>query len=158
MLWHETLQYYCIRLCSRFEHLNRGRHRSKESCRLQRRIFYCQFLREAEIFCDTVPAGAHVALPFQDRLRDGGEDAFAEVAAAVVHIEAGHGQDDPVGILFPVCVVVGDQVTNIGCGFRAAQFLYSLAQIVGNFNFVILQRSLFQGVRQNIVKALSVSD
>ena len=50
------------------------------------RVFHRLFLREAEIFCDAVPAGTHVILPFQDCLRDGGEDALAEVAAAVVYI------------------------------------------------------------------------
>ena len=74
---------------------------------------------QAERFRNAVKAGTHVVLPFQYFLRNGGQDALTEVAAAAVHIKAGHWQDDPIAIIFPVGMVVGDQITDIGRSFFA---------------------------------------
>ena len=50
-----------------------------------------------------------MVLPFQDCLRDGGQDALTEIAAAVVHIKAGHWQNYPVAVIFLVDMVVGSK-------------------------------------------------
>ena len=60
-----------------------------------------------------------MVLPFQYCLRDGGQDAFAEVAAPVVHIKAGHWQHHPVAVIFLVGMVVCNQIADVGGGFLA---------------------------------------
>ena len=74
---------------------------------------------QPESIRNPIAAGACVVLTFQYFLRDGGQDALTEIAAAVVHIEAGHRQDDPIGIIFPVGMVVSNQITYIRRSFLA---------------------------------------
>ena len=74
---------------------------------------------QSESFRNPIAAGAHMVLPFQYCLRDGGQDAFAEVAAPVVHIKTGHRQDDPIAVISLVGMVVGNQIADIGRSFLA---------------------------------------
>lgn len=60
------------------------------------------------------------------RFRNGGEDAFAEIAVSVVHIEIGHRKNCPIGILLFVGQVIADQIADIGSGFLAYQFQHFL--------------------------------
>ena len=67
-----------------------------------------------------------MALSFQNGFRDGGQDALAEIAAAIVHIEAGHRKDYPFGVILLVRMVVSDEITDIRYSFLAGQFFYLL--------------------------------
>ena len=81
---------------------------------------------QPESIRNPIAAGACVVLPFQYFLRNGGQDALTKIAAAVVHIEAGHRQNDPIAVLCPVGMVVGNQIADIGCGFLACPFFYPI--------------------------------
>ena len=73
-----------------------------------------------------IAAGVCVVLPFEYFLRNGGQDALTEVADAVVHIEAGHRQNDPIAVLCPVGMIIGNQIAYIGCSFLACPFFCPL--------------------------------
>lgn len=90
---------------------------------------------QPESIRNPIAAGACVVLTFQYFLRDGGQDALTEIAAAVVHIEAGHRQNDPIADLCPVGMIIGNQIAYIGCSFLALTiasncFLHSSATAV----------------------------
>ena len=82
---------------------------------------------QTEFRLDAIGAGTHVVLPFHDLLWDGGQDSLTEIASAVVHIKTGNGQENPIVILLPVGMVVGNQIGDVGGSFLAGQFFYSLS-------------------------------
>ena len=68
-------------------------------------------------------------------------------------IKVGHRQDDPLAVLLPVSAVEGNQVADVGSSFLSCQFFHPLAEGIGDRNFVIAQRPLFESVGKDIVKA-----
>ena len=82
-------------------------------------------------------ADAHAGLAFQNFLRDRGQDAFAEIAAAVVHIEAGDGQDYPAAVVLLVRTAPGDHIPDIGDRLLVRQFFYPPQQFFRELRFGI---------------------
>lgn len=76
-------------------------------------------------------------LPFQGLFWDCRQDALAEIAAAVVHIKTCHREDNPIAVLLPVGVEIGNQIAELGGSLLPGKLFYRLPCFFWDVHFVV---------------------